>query len=79
MTRLLSKLFNIRPAEWPRLLLLYLMIFVVNVGSVWGEAIIVAAFLQQVGVEAIPHTIIVISLISIPAMAAYTAAADTDA
>ena len=76
MTRLLSKLFNIRPTEWPRLLYLYLIFFVYITGATWGETIVEAAFLQQVGVEFLPWVFVAIALVSIPAIAVYTAFAD---
>lgn len=52
------------------------MLFIINTGVVWGEAIVVASFLEQVGVEALPVIFILIALISIPAMAIYTAFTD---
>lgn len=72
----ISKLFNIRPAEWPRFLLLYAMIFIFAAGSTWSGATLEAAFLQQVGVEALSWFAIVKGLITIPAIAVYTAFAD---
>lgn len=74
--RALNKLFNVRPHEWRRLLLLYGMILIFNCGVVWGDAIIIGSFLQQIGVDYLPFVIAVISVISIPAMAIYTAFAD---
>ena len=67
--RLLNKLFNIRPAEWPRFLFLYLILFIINAGAVWGEAIVIAAFLEQVGLEALPLVLMAMTLVTFPATA----------
>ncbi len=74
--RLLNKLFNIRPTEWPRLFLLYLMLFLLVTGMVWGEIILEATFLTQVGLNDLPWFFIVRAAISIPAVAVYTIFAD---
>jgi hypothetical protein len=47
--RLLYKLFNIRLDDWPRFVFFYLILFVINAGAGWGETIVIAAFLEQVG------------------------------
>jgi HEAT repeat protein len=74
--RLLNKLLNIRPTEWPRLLLLYLMLFLLVTGMVWGEIILEATFLTEVGLNDLPWFFIVRASISIPAVAIYTIFAD---
>jgi HEAT repeat protein len=71
-----SKLLNIRPDEWPRLSLLYVMNFVVLVGLYWGDVIVEAAFLRQVGVEFLPLLIMGNAACSIIAVVIYTAFAD---
>jgi HEAT repeat protein len=76
MTRFFSKLFNIRPAEWPHLLFLYLIFFLYITGATWGETIVEAAFLQQVGVSFLPWVFVAIALLSVPTTAIYTAFAD---
>lgn len=76
MTRLFSKLFNIRPTEWPRLLYLYVIFFVYITGATWGETMVEAAFLQQVGVQFLPWVFVAVALVSVPATAIYTAFAD---
>ncbi len=76
MVRLLSKLLNIRPTEWPRLLFLYLIAFTLTLGLTWGETIAEASFLRQVGVEALSWFFIVKALFSILAVAIYSAFAD---
>jgi CRP-like cAMP-binding protein/HEAT repeat protein len=74
--RLLFRLFNVRPSEWPRVLLLFLMSFLTNAGGVWGLAIVYAAFLKQVGVEALPAVLVLSSISSIMAIAIYTVFVD---
>jgi HEAT repeat protein len=77
MTRLFSKLFNIRPAEWPRFSLLYLMLFLMVTSLVWSSTILEAAFLAQGGgVDALRWFFIVKALVAIPAVALYTGFAD---
>src|SRR5687768_10239274 len=76
MVRFLSKLLDIRPGEWPRFSLLYLMLFVIFSGLVWGSSIAEASFLQIVGLSALPIFFIVKAILSIPAVALYTAFAD---
>ncbi len=76
MMRFLNKLFNVRSEEWPRLLLLYAMLLAVTLGAVWGETIVAAAFLEQVGVKGLPWFFMIRAILSIPAVAIYTAFAD---
>ncbi len=76
MTQFLNKLFNIRSEEWPRLLWLYVMLLAVTLGAVWGETIVAAAFLEQVGVRGLPWFFMIRAILSIPAVAIYTAFAD---
>ena len=76
MTQFLNKLFNIRSEEWPRLLLLYAMLLAVTLGAVWGETIVAAAFLEQVGLRGLPWFFMIRAILSIPAVAIYTAFAD---
>ena len=76
MVQFFNKLFNIRSEEWPRLLLLYAMLLAVTLGAVWGETIVAAAFLEQVGVKGLPWFFMVRAILSIPAVAIYTAFAD---
>ncbi len=76
MMQFLNKLFNIRLEEWPRLLLLYTMLLAVTLGAVWGETIVAAAFLEQVGVKGLPWFFMIRAILSIPAVAIYTAFAD---
>ncbi len=72
----LGKLFNVRPGEWPRLLLLYTMSLVALIGLTWGDAIVQAAFLQRVGVQYLPWVFIVSAACSIAGVFIYTAFAD---
>lgn len=76
IVHLLSKLFNIRTHEWPRLLFLYAMFLAVNMGLVWGETILEASFILQVGMDALPVFYVVRSVLSVLAVAVYTAFAD---
>lgn len=78
MVRLLSKLLNIRPAEWPRLLIFYIMLFIYVSGWVWASTILEAAFLQQpqLGVGALPWFFVIKGIVAIPAIAIYAAFAD---
>ncbi len=76
MAQFFGKLFNVRTGEWPRLLLLYAMLFIFVLGTSWGTTVVEAAFLEQVGVELLPWVLIAIAVISIPTMALYTAFAD---
>ncbi len=76
MTRFLSKLFNVRSEEWPRLLLLYAMLLALTLGAVWGETIVAAAFLEQVGLRGLPWFFMIRAVLSVPAVALYTAFAD---
>jgi CRP-like cAMP-binding protein/ATP/ADP translocase/HEAT repeat protein len=76
MQRVLSRLVNIQANEWPRLLLLYLMFFIVIAGCTWAETITEAAFLSLVGVELLPWFFIVRALVAIPAVLLYSAFAD---
>lgn len=74
--RYLTRLLNIRPEEWPRFAWLYGMAIVLIVALVWGRTVIEAAFLEQLGVHALPYFLIVNALLSVPATAIYFAFAD---
>ncbi|MCI0399625.1 MAG: HEAT repeat domain-containing protein [Chloroflexi bacterium] len=74
--RFLEKLLNIRPTEWPRLLLLFTMAFLVVAGNTWGRTIVFAAFLQQVGVQALPAVLVIGSILTLIATSIYAAFAD---
>src|SRR5262245_42964151 len=76
MLRLLNKIFNIRSSEWPRVLLLCLMHFLVNGGVIWSLIITDAAFLRNVGLEYLPWALVVSPIFSIVAISLYTAFAD---
>ncbi len=74
--RLLNNLFNIRPGEGPRLAILYSMYFVALTGINWGEPIVEAAFLEQIGLKFLPWAFVANAIFSILAIAVYTAFAD---
>ena len=76
MSGFLGKLCNVRPAEWPRVQVLFAMVAILLVGSSWGEPIVEAAFLRQVGVHYLPLAIMGNAACSILAMSAYAAFAD---
>jgi CRP-like cAMP-binding protein/HEAT repeat protein len=76
MTALLGKLLNVRPAEWQRLSLLYLMSLIALTGMNWGDAIVQAAFLQQLGVQYLPWVFISSAACSLGALFIYSAFAD---
>ncbi|MDY0092443.1 MAG: HEAT repeat domain-containing protein [Candidatus Vecturithrix sp.] len=74
-----SKLFNIRVEEWPRVFLLLLIAILTNVAAIWGTTIAYAAFLQYLGVTALPWILVLSSLLSVFVVAVYTAFADSTA
>lgn len=76
MIVVLGRLLNIRPHEWPRLLILYLMSFIVLTGINWGETIVEADFLRQIGVQYLPWAFIINAICSILAIFIYSAFAD---
>jgi CRP/FNR family cyclic AMP-dependent transcriptional regulator len=76
MAHVLNKLFHIRPNEWPRFLLIYVILFLIVTGSAWGKTIVEAAFLDLVGVQFLPWVFVVNGIASIVAIAVYTAFAD---
>ena len=76
MIVVLGRLLNIRPHEWPRLLILYLMSFIVLTGINWGETIVEADFLRQIGVQYLPWAFIINATCSIMAIFIYSAFAD---
>lgn len=75
-TLFLNKLFNIRPGEWPRLLILYTMYFIALTGINWGEPVVEASFLAQIGVEFLPYAFVINAAFSILSLAVYTVFAD---
>jgi HEAT repeat protein/CRP-like cAMP-binding protein len=70
--RFLSRLFNVKAGEWPRLLVLYGMAFVFIAGITWGELSVEATFLVSQGVEKLPQILIANAVVSIVAIALYT-------
>lgn len=76
LVQFLSKTLNIYPGEWSRLLILYAILFTYMVGWIWGASIVEAAFLNNLGFEALPLFFIVKGAISIPAVMLYSIFAD---
>ena len=72
----LSRVLNVRKQEWPLLLLLFGMACLFIVGIEWGSITVESAFLNQVGVSVLPFVFAGNALISIVAIAIYTAFAD---
>lgn len=71
-----GKLLNVRPGEWPRLLVLYGMSLIALIGLTWGDAIVQAAFLQRVGVQYLPWIFIGSATCSILGIFIYSAFAE---
>ena len=76
MVRFLNRLFNIRTHEWPRVLLLFSMAFLSNLGGVLGSTVAYAAFLKQVGVALLPWIMVAGAVLSVLASAVYSAFVD---
>lgn len=76
MRQMLGKLLNIRTQEWPRLLYLYVMFLLFMTGTFWAAVILEAAFLEQLGVEALPSFFIIKAAWSLLAILVYSAFAD---
>ncbi|MFQ3535395.1 MAG: Npt1/Npt2 family nucleotide transporter [Aggregatilineales bacterium] len=72
----LSRLFNVRPNEWARLLFLYGMGIVFLIGLTWGETIADALFLSRLGVENLPILFVLEAVVTIIALAIFSAFAD---
>lgn len=76
MTRWLSKLFNIYPHEWRRVLLLFIIVALPNFGILWGTNIAYTAIIKLVGMEALPQVMMVGAVLSIVTLAIYMAFVD---
>ena len=74
--KLLNRLLKIRNDEWPRLLILYAMIFLTNVGTIWGAIVAEAVIWKDVGLSLLPVIFVVNGVLAIPGIAIYTAFAD---
>ena len=73
---LLRKTLNITPAELPQVMLLFGMLLIYVLGWFWGVSIVEAAFLNTLGVVALPLFFVVRGMISIPILFTYTLFAD---
>lgn len=76
MIRFFSQLFNIHVHEWQRILYLYGIYFLFMVGIGWGGAVVSASFLTQVGIEFLPVAFVVEAIITVVAVAFYSAFVD---
>jgi len=65
MKQFVNKLFNIRPEEWPRVIILFLLLTVTNIGAIWGATIAYAALLEQLGLGVLPWIFALSALLSI--------------
>jgi CRP-like cAMP-binding protein/HEAT repeat protein len=76
--RLFGQIFNIRPQEWSRVLVLYAIALLFFTGITWGETIIEAAFLHEpgLGVQQLPLVFTLHAIVQIISTAAYVAVAD---
>jgi HEAT repeat protein len=76
MIKTLSRFFNLKTEEVPRLLLLSAMVFTLIIGTTWAQIVIPASFIVQVGVEFLPYLFIADALTIILASAIYSAFVD---
>lgn len=78
LARFFGQIFNIRPHEWRRILVLYAIALLFFTGITWGETIIEAAFLHEpgLGVEQLPLVFTLHAIVQIIMTAAYVAVAD---
>ena len=76
MIRSLNRLFNVRAKEWPRLLLLMLMLFLLVAGNTWGQITAYAGFVNAVGADAVPAILAAAAVLAVLLAAGYSLAAD---
>ncbi|MBN2390163.1 MAG: MFS transporter, partial [Anaerolineae bacterium] len=76
MKQFANKLFNIRPEEWPRVIILFLLLTITNTGVIWGATITYAALLEQLGLSVLPWIFALSALLSIVASIVYTVFVD---
>src|SRR5690349_1491788 len=78
LARFFGQVFNVRPHEWTRLLILYAIALLFFTGITWGETIIESAFLHEpgLGVPQLPLVFTIQAVVQILSTAAYVAVAD---
>jgi CRP-like cAMP-binding protein/HEAT repeat protein len=76
MQALLRKLLNLQPGEGRKLVVLYLLGFVVATSLVWGQSIGRALFLKRIGVEWLPLMFIFEALLTFLIAIVYTSFVD---
>jgi CRP-like cAMP-binding protein/HEAT repeat protein len=76
MSRALSKFFNLREGEGPKVIVLLVMFFLFIIGTTWAETIIEASYYYQVGVSQISTVFMLHAGMSLIATAVYTAFVD---
>jgi CRP-like cAMP-binding protein/HEAT repeat protein len=72
----LQRVLNVRPEEWRVLVFLYALALVLLTGITWGETIVVAAFLQRVGVSFLPWAFVISALASVAGLFVYAGFSD---
>lgn len=76
LLRRFNKWFDIRTPEWPLVLFFMLLATLTNAGAIWGMTIVYAAFLQQIGLAALPWVMVLSALLSVVAVVIYSAFVD---
>ncbi|GIK57534.1 MAG: cyclic nucleotide-binding domain-containing protein [Chloroflexi bacterium] len=76
MLAFISRLFNIRRQEWPRVLLLFGMAFLAVTGITWGKLTVQPLFWQVVGVDRLGFSFIVEGVAAILLVMVYSPFAD---
>ena len=71
-----SRLTNIRPSEGRRVLFLFIILMLAQLGAIWGATTAYAAFLKQVGLGALPWVMALSAVLSVLGIAVYTAFVD---
>ncbi len=76
MPSFVNRLFNLRPHEWPRVLLLFLMAFMAVTGITWGKLTVQPLFWNVVGVDRLGYSFVVEGLLAIALVVLYSPFAD---
>jgi HEAT repeat protein len=71
-----NRLFNIRPNEWSRVLLLFFMAFIAVTGITWGKLTVAPQFWEVVGVHNLGYSFILEGLLTLLLVALYTPFSD---
>ena len=76
MDNFLSRLFNIRSHEWPRVSLFFMIAFIKVTAITWGRLSAQPLFWEQVGVDRLGSAFVIEAVIALIAVAIYTPFAD---